>query len=484
MKRVGAPRGRPASRVDTLWGRPASRIGMPLGEPTSCIGTPGGGPMSRALQLLRRAALHALALLALTALLAGALGVWALHTLAPARGEWRQTLRIGPWQREVGVSAALRLATHPMARPLIDGHRLHLASGQWQLRSRADGELDAYCAPCTLRLRALGAQPLTLPSAQLRLRRVDADRYQGTLQFGEAAQPVELAWRADLRMGTPSLVLTLRETPLAHVAALFRADVPEVAHARIDGTLAFTARVSGSDARWRIDPRLEGFAVTGLGTEGLLHVIPPDACRGAERSRPLGGWLPRAVIAAEDQRFHEHYGYDLGEMLAAWRRNQSRDAAPHGASTLTQQLAKLLFTGDERSAARKLRELLYTVEMEHTLGKARILQLYLAIAPWGPGVCGAEAASRHYLRKSASRLDPVEAAWLASLLVHPEREWQRVLARGAIDHERVERLIGDMRPMSAERRAQALERLSEWAPSMLREQGREGLASTRLNGVP
>jgi Transglycosylase len=434
--------------------------------------------------MLRSLALYGLLLSMLIVALAISLGAWALHTLAPAPGEWRQALHVGPWQREVGVSAALRLATHPMARPLIDGRRLRLASGEWRLHVSVDGELDAHCAPCRLSLRAFGPQPMTLPAAHLHLQRVDADRYQGWLRLGAAAPLVEITWHADLRLGKPSLKLKMNETPVAHVAALFRTDIPEVAQARIDGTLAFAARLNGPNAQWRIDPRLEGLAVDGLGTESLLDVVPPAACHGAERPRPLAGWLPRAVITAEDQRFYEHPGYDLTEMLAAWRRNQTSGAPPHGASTLTQQLAKLLYAGDERSAARKLREWLYAVEMERTLGKARILQLYLAVAPWGPGLCGAEAASRHYLRKSASRLDPVEAAWLASLLVHPEREWQRALVRGDIDRERVERLVTDMRSMSTARREQALDRLVEWAPVLLREHARRTAAPAQVAGTP
>jgi hypothetical protein len=427
--------------------------------------------------VLWRLTLHAVLLSAIVAVLAVALGAWAMHTLASAPGEWRHTLRVGPWQRDVSVSALLRLATHPMMRPLIDGRRLHLASGDWQLHARADGELDATCAPCRWSLRALGSRPLTLPHAQLQLRRTDVERYAGQLRLGDPSQPVELTWHAHFAAGAPRLVITLPETPSAHVAALFAADVPELEHARIDGAFALTLRVDGPQPRVRIAPRLEGFAVYGLGTDVLLDALPPSICRGNAHAAPVGGWLPRAVIAAEDQRFYEHPGFDLNAMLAAWQRNQRRDAPPHGASTLTQQLAKLLFTGDERSAPRKLRELLYAVEMERTLGKARILQLYLAVAPWGPGMCGAEVAARHYLRKSASKLDPVEAAWLASLLVHPELEWQRTLSRGAIDRERVERVIAGMRPMGAQRREQALGRLVEWSPATLRAQTRSAAAS-------
>jgi penicillin-binding protein 1A len=82
------------------------------------------------------------------------------------------------------------------------------------------------------------------------------------------------------------------------------------------------------------------------------------------------------VVATEDQRFFTHTGFDLTELNAAFALNQQSDQIERGASTLTQQLARLLVTGSERTPTRKLRELLYAVEMERTLGKARILGRY------------------------------------------------------------------------------------------------------------
>jgi membrane carboxypeptidase/penicillin-binding protein len=209
--------------------------------------------------------------------------------------------------------------------------------------------------------------------------------------------------------------------------------------------------------------------VSGLGTEQLLHLELPIACRSgsaADDGMPVSGWLPRAVVAAEDQRFFEHPGYDLTEIAEALQRNQRTDRRPRGASTITQQLAKLVVAGDERSASRKLRELLYAVEMEHTLGKPRILQLYLDLAPWGNGICGAERAARVYLRKGASELGPVASAWLASLLTNPDAQLHQITATGQVDVERVGRIIDDMRPMSAARREKALATLPFWSPGI------------------
>jgi len=171
------------------------------------------------------------------------------------------------------------------------------------------------------------------------------------------------------------------------------------------------------------------------------------------------------VIAAEDQRFFEHAGYDVAEMAAAWSSEVPGGRGPEhrrGASTISQQLAKLLYTGDEQSAARKLRELLYAVELDRTLGKARVLQLYLAVAPWGDGQCGGEAAALHYFGKHAASLDGAEAVWLASLLRNPEAELDRAVAHGA-DAPRLVSLAEALRPMSRTRREDLQAELAVWS---------------------
>ena len=174
--------------------------------------------------------------------------------------------------------------------------------------------------------------------------------------------------------------------------------------------------------------------------------------------------LARAVLAAEDQRFYEHPGYDLVEMNKALRSNQAEDATLRGASTLSQQVAKLLVTGGERSPVRKLRELLYAVEMEQTLGKARILQLYLSHAPWGATVCGVQAAAHTYFGKRADQLTAAQAVWLAAMLHNPALEAQRWKARGSINLERAQWVAAGLRPLRRTERTQLLADLAEMGP--------------------
>jgi len=399
----------------------------------------------------------------------------ALTALAPGADAWTLVLRATIFgqkiERSVSVPVLLRLVTHPLAAPLIDGRHFETAHGRWQLDSATPGALTATCAPCRIDLPALGPTPVVLERAQLSLGAEGADQYHGALRLGSAPNMLSIAWRGRIDgSGRLQLDASLPAAPLQHAVQVFGSTLPERATVRVDGSLALTLRARLPDGPWRVQPHIDGFEVRGLGTERLLDLQRPAACRDGSDANvtPITGWLPRAVVAAEDQRFFDHPGYDLAALTDAWQHNQQPGSALAGASTLSQQLAKLLITGDERSAARKLRELLYAVEMERTLGKARILQLYLALAPWGEGVCGAERAVRVHLgQRDASAVGPVAAAWLASLLPQPDALLRVELQRGEIDHPRVARVIEGMRPMSAARREKALAVLLFWTPPAL-----------------
>ena len=129
--------------------------------------------------------------------------------------------------------------------------------------------------------------------------------------------------------------------------------------------------------------------------------------------------LKQAVIAAEDDGFYIHPGFDITAILAAMDYNRSKNQVKRGASTITQQLAKNLFLSSERTFYRKALELGYTVLLEKYLGKERILELYLNFAEWGPNIFGCEAASRHYFKKSAKKLTMYESSRLAAMLAKP-----------------------------------------------------------------
>lgn len=136
----------------------------------------------------------------------------------------------------------------------------------------------------------------------------------------------------------------------------------------------------------------------------------------AQISRPL----KRAVVAAEDIGFFDHGGFAVAEIEAALRATFEHGKPLRGASTLSQQLVKNLYLSPSRNPWRKVKEALLTFQLERRLSKQRILDLYLDVAQFGPGIFGAEAAARHYFGTSAANLDSRQAAALAAGLPNPD----------------------------------------------------------------
>ena len=150
--------------------------------------------------------------------------------------------------------------------------------------------------------------------------------------------------------------------------------------------------------------------------------------------------LAQAVLLAEDDTFYKHSGFDWDSFRKAMARNWKDKAFTRGASTITQQLVKNLYLTPSKNPWRKLREWVITYQMEQTLTKKRILELYLNIAEWGPGIYGAEAASRHYFGKSATSLSPRDAAFLASILPNPK--YYAARPNGRVMSRRVGYILG------------------------------------------
>lgn len=135
----------------------------------------------------------------------------------------------------------------------------------------------------------------------------------------------------------------------------------------------------------------------------------------------ISPWLRRAVVAAEDDRFYGHYGFDFREIARALEAYEQGKPL-RGASTISQQTAKNLFLWDGRSYLRKGLEAYLTVVLETLLPKERILEIYLNLAEWGDGVFGAEMAAQVSYGKAAALLSREEAAKMAAVLPNP-RGW-------------------------------------------------------------
>ena len=193
--------------------------------------------------------------------------------------------------------------------------------------------------------------------------------------------------------------------------------------------------------RWCVRLAL-GFVAVSLASVTLYHWVDPPVTplmllrviEGTVAGAPVGidrRWvdladvsphLVRAVIAAEDARFFTHWGIDTTELERAVEYNDRQDGRRfRGASTITMQCARSVFLWPGRTWLRKAVEVWLAVAMEQLWGKRRILEVYLNVIEWGPGVYGAEAAARRSFGTSAAALDAERAALLAAALPAPRR---------------------------------------------------------------
>jgi monofunctional biosynthetic peptidoglycan transglycosylase len=153
--------------------------------------------------------------------------------------------------------------------------------------------------------------------------------------------------------------------------------------------------------------------------------------------------LVDAVVLSEDARFFGHEGFDWDAIRQAAETDLKQGRFAHGASTITQQLAKNLYLGTEKRLSRKVKEAILAAKLERALSKRRILAVYLNVVEWGDGVFGVEAGARHHLGVSAAALSPAQSAVLASMLPAPRRAdlarpsaWLRDRARRLLDRMR------------------------------------------------
>jgi monofunctional biosynthetic peptidoglycan transglycosylase len=179
---------------------------------------------------------------------------------------------------------------------------------------------------------------------------------------------------------------------------------------------------------------LIGFLAFSMIQVTLIRFLNPGATPLMVYSRLTGEgsdfrWLPlseispflqQAVIAAEDQRFLDHQGFDWKEIEQALHEYR-HEGRRRGASTITMQVARNLYLWQGRSWLRKSLEAYYTVLIELLWPKWRIMEVYLNVAEWGQGIFGAEAAARRYFRRSAEALTRGQAALLAAVLPNPHR---------------------------------------------------------------
>jgi monofunctional glycosyltransferase len=191
-------------------------------------------------------------------------------------------------------------------------------------------------------------------------------------------------------------------------------------------------------ARW-IDPPTTAVQVERR-LQAWIHNKPYHPRSKFVPLRQISPELQHAVIAAEDARFYQHHGFDWHQIQID-AQGDLEGGRVRGASTLTQQLVKNLFFGTGRSVLRKGAEFTLVPVAEFVLGKQRILELYLNLVEWGPGIYGAESACRSWYGTSARNIDRDQAARLAAILPAPRlRRPDRMNHYSALIQERMRQM--------------------------------------------
>jgi hypothetical protein len=254
------------------------------------------------------------------------------------------------------------------------------------------------------------------------------------------------------RLGTASGALAIRG-PLWRPAELLL--TPDLSFESTPGGIA---KMQFLDRPFRFEPPGTGRSI--------------EVRAGAPEFVPIGAVPPLfvdALLLSEDAGFYGHMGVDLAEIRAAWAENAERGRIARGGSTITQQLVKNLFLSREKSYGRKMEEAALALLVDAALPKRRILEIYVNVIEWGPGLYGLGPASRHYFGKAPGELTPKEIAFLVCLIPSPVRYHQAHVAgrAGPGMEQLMANLLAKLRSVGAlgdEEYAEALAEGLDFAP--------------------
>ena len=407
-------------------------------------------------------------------------------TLTSRRGGAGPALDVRATRAPVGSLLTLRRDGAPMLEAGVVDGRLGLGSSPDS--TTFDVDLEAHGARMAPLDRASGesAEPLGPPS-ELRLRfagvwhgvdgRLDLPRWKvavdglslsGSLSLVDVPRDprLTLAFEAERVDLARLLLLSAPSSPSAVAASLGGGNAEESL-----GSASLSAHVTGTlsdPASFTVEQRLDFSppkrippSIERLRRDFVHEVTLPDGQRRAIDVAPsspdfvplreVPPLLVRTLLLGEDAGFFGHHGIDLAEVPSAILTDWSRGTAARGASTITQQLAKNLFLSREKRLGRKLQEVALALLLESALGKERILEIYLNVIEWGPGVYGLRPAAQRYFNEDPGELTPGQMALLVALIPGPVK-YQRSLATGTPSpgfRPLVDRLLAKLRSVDA-----------------------------------
>jgi hypothetical protein len=366
-------------------------------------------------------------------------------TISPVLDLQNESMRIAKESGLLMVSGSKRIE-----RPNFS------ADLDFEARQETDGLAFTIAADeLVLEHGKLGVKELSLPAGKIEGRWTDGE-VEAELRIGEASFALSGSFQPGSDAAAYRLSLESESLALTELMGWWR--LPELERVEVLGSLGLIIECEGDPLKWSAEFSADGWATKGrlfdilsfkrgalphkpLNGEDFRLIGP-----GSEEWTPLArmGWVPAAAVAAEDSSFYSHPGYDIEGLQIALDELAQGKEAPRGGSTITQQLAKNLFLDGQRNLKRKLRELLYALELERQLEKDEILELYLNVVEFGPGIYGIGNAAHTYFLKPPAALTPREAAYLASVLPSPTYFFKKVQKQDTIPGWKVNGILENM----------------------------------------
>jgi len=340
------------------------------------------------------------------------------------------TLELFPLSRMAALSGDIGIREATLHHPFVDRRPLRIESTRLHLEALTDFRLR-HVSLADTRLALGGLEPVHLTGY---LSRADPGL---AVEFSAEATGLDAP---QVRDALPETLATPARG--AEMSGTFDLGLRTSGHTAYPESLLLEVDIGGDVEVLREGPRAD---VPSLASDGPPAPFLP-MLKGADiplsqwvNLESLDGTLPRILIAAEDARFYRHDGFDWRGIRNAMVHNLREGRLERGGSTITQQVAKNLFLSHDRTLGRKIKELWIAWRLESDLDKDRILELYVNLVHWGPGVQGLDQAARHYFDTPPDQLTLPQMVLLSAIVPGPHL-YGPLIDRGYLPSSRVEKI--------------------------------------------